>query len=439
MKPAFDRLLCLIGAATFLAAALFLRLRMIRLEAPQWALPSALLAGLGALSLIAALLRSGWYQRAVAGLMKMGVATVITFALAEAACRAARVDFNELLGMRRANEAFPIYFRMPTHPSGEVFFTRTPGASWTGKPLQTLLQNHRSTDLAYTEEKELTLTYSKEGFRNPDALTDWDIAVLGDSFTESGYLPETEIFTGIAASRLGRRIKNLGITDTGNFAHIHYLETYASAPSCKSVVLAFFEGNDLTDNVKEMEQIAHFQATGERPSHDIPVQTSLLKTLWTLARDFKKLRLQARSYANATYQAAGQEIPVTIADAPPSSHQMNLREREALSTALDRYAQAARQLGMTPHLLYLPCKRRVLHDHLQHGADYPEPDWQPGDLPQHLEAQCSQRNIHFIDATPALQQAAAQGILPFNTIYDTHFNAEGHRIVGELLARALAP
>lgn len=437
MKAGFDRLLCVLGALGALGAAALLRYRMMKLDAPQWAIPSIILAVIGMLALIAAIQKGGWYQRLVAGLMKLGLTTTITFGIAEAACRAVSLDFNEILGARRANEAFPIYFRMPTHHSGSVFFTRTPGASWSGKPLQTLLKNHRSTDVAYADEQDVTISYSSQGFRNPDSLSDWDIAVTGDSFTESGYLPETQIFTGIAAAKLGRRIKNLGITDTGNLAHAHYLDAYGAAPSCKTAVLAFFEGNDLTDNVHEVEALDLFKKTGERPSHNIPHQPSLMKAIWNILRDFKKIRLNERSYANATFQAGGQEIPVSIADAPPSSSGMSEAEKAALTTGLDHFLAASQKHGTKPHLLYLPCKRRVMHGHLKQGTDYPKPDWQPGDLPQHLATECAKRGILFIDATPALTKAAAEGQNTFNTIYDTHLNAEGHRMVGEVLAEAL--
>lgn len=437
MKAGFDRLLCLLGALGAIAAAALLRYRMMKLDAPQWAIPSVVLAVIGILALGAAVKKGGWYQRLIAGLMKLGLTTGITFGIAETACRAVKLDFNDILGARRANEAFPIYFRMPTHHSGSVFFTRTPGATWTGKPLQTLLKNHHSTDVAYQDEKELTIAYSHEGFRNPNEITDWDIVVAGDSFTESGYLPEAEIFTGIAAAKLGRRIKNLGITDTGNFSHAHYVETYGKTPSSKTAVLAFFEGNDLADNVHEVAALETFKRSGERPSHDIPHQPSLLKAVWNIVRDFKKLRLGERSYANAFFKSGEQEIPVTIADAPPSSAEMTRDEKAALASALDAFVSASQKHGMKPHLLYLPCKRRVLHGHLRPEADYPNPKWQPGDLPQHLASECQKRGIAFIDASPALTSAAAEGKNPYNTIYDTHFNAEGHRIVGEVLAEAL--
>lgn len=438
MKTTFDRLLCFVGALGCVAAAALLRWRMMTHDAPHWAIPSIVLAVVGCIALAAGLLKGGLLQRSAAGLMKLALTTAITFGAAEGACRVIGIDFNEVLGARKANEAFPIYFRLPTHPSGEVYFTRDPGGSWTGKPLQTLLKNHRSTDVAYTDEAELTIRYSREGFRNPDDLNDWDIAVVGDSFTESGYLPEKALFTGITAEKLGKRVKNLGITDSGTFAQTHYLEAYGQAPSCKTAVLAFFEGNDLEDNETELRERDLFRATGEKPDRSIPRQPSLLKTIANLVRDFKKIRLSDRSYANACFKSGGKEIPVTVADAPPASAEMTTTQSKALALSLDEYAAACTKTGMKAHLLYIPCKRRVMHGHLRHGNDYPQPGWQMNDLPEHLQAECAKRGIIFINATPALSSAAALGKPCFNTLYDTHLDATGHQIVGEMLAKAIA-
>lgn len=437
MKTSFDRLLCFVGALGCLAVAAVMRWRMMTHDAQHWAVPSIVLGVLGGIALAAGLLKGGLLQGGVASLMKLALTTAITFGAAEGACRLIGIDFNELLGARKANEAFPIYFRLPAHPSGEVYFTRDPGSLWTGKPLQTLLKNHRSTDVAYQDEAELTISYSREGFRNPDDLKDWDIAVVGDSFTESGYLPEKTLFTGIAAEKLGKRVKNLGITNSGTFAQTHYLEAYGKAPSCKTAVLAFFEGNDLDDNKRELREREHFRTSGEKPDHSIARQSSLLKTIMNLVRDAKKIRLSDRSYVNAFFKSGDKEIPVTIADAPPSKAEMSADHSKAMLLSLDEYAAACTKAGMKAHLLYIPCKRRVMHGHLRQVNDYPQPDWQPGDLPEHLQAECEKRGIAFINATPALSAAAAQGQACFNTIYDTHLDATGHQIIGDVLAKAL--
>lgn len=440
MTKPLDRLLCLAGAAILGGAAAVMAWRIIGHQATYLRSPALALACVALLFAVGALVTQGWYHRFIRGCSILMINTSIVFALAEGTCRVAGIDFNELLGARTKNEAFPIYFRLPSKPSGEVFFTRDGPAEWSGKPLTTLLKNHRSTDIAYTDEADVTIRYDKDGFRNPADLKDWDIALVGDSFTESGYLPEEQIFTGLLASKTGQRVKNLGVTNSGNYSHTHYLRNYGVAPSCRKAVLAFFEGNDLHDNVREHQDLEKLRSSGIRPSHEIPYQPSLLKTLYHFARDFRKLRLSPRSYANAYFKAAdGKEIALSIADAPPSSAGMTPEEKSTLSESLAAWAAACRELNMESSLVYLPCKRRVLHGHLRQGQDYPEPNWQPGDLPAHVQAECAKHQIRFIDATPQLTQKAAEGVLTFNTIYDTHFNAEGHRVIAELLAQQLKP
>lgn len=439
MTKPLDRLLCLAGAAILGGVAAVMAWRIIGHQATYLRSPALVLAIMALLFVVGALAIHGWYHRFIRGCSILMINTGIVFALAEGTCRVAGIDFNELLGARTKNEAFPIYFRLPSKPSGEVYFTRDGPAEWTGKPLTTLLKNHRSTDTAYTDEADVTIRYDKDGFRNPTDLMDWDIALVGDSFTESGYLPDEQIFTGLLAAKTGKRVKNLGVTNSGTYSHTHYLRSYGVAPSCRKAVLAFFEGNDLNDNVHEWQNLEKLRKNGIRPSHEIAYEPSLIKTLYHFARDFRKLRLWPRSYANAYFKAAnGQEIALSIADAPPSSVGMTLEEKATLSESLAAWATACQELKLEPSLIYLPCKRRVLHGHLRQGTDYPEPDWQLGDLPAYVAAECAKLHIKFIDSTPPLTQKATEGVLTYNTIYDTHFNAEGHRVIAELLAEQLS-
>jgi hypothetical protein len=435
-RPA-DKLICLVPAAVLGGVAMLMEWRAMSHDADYLRIPGFICAGIAALLTVLALLAAGRPQRLLRTGSILLLNTMIVFAIVEAGGRVARVDYNALLRLKEKNERFPVFFRLPARPVGDVFFARDASVSWTGRPLATVLKNINCPDDAYQAEAEVTIRYDKDGFRNPDSLADWDIAVVGDSFTESGYLPDNEIFTGILAATTGRRVKNLGISDTGNFSHNYFLKAYGQSPSCRTAVLAFFEGNDLGDDIEELKDLAKFKATGERPSREIGPEPSLLRTLYHLGRDFDKMKFRPRSLANATYLAKPSAIPVTIADAPPAPENMSAKQKAALGAALDTWAQTCRELKMESWLLYLPCKRRVLHGHLQQGAGYPEPGWQPNDLPRYVAGECADRGIRFVDATPPLVDLAAEGVLTFNPIYDTHFNREGHRAVGQALAAAL--
>ena len=57
-----------------------------------------------------------------------------------------------------------------------------------------------------------------------------------------------------------------------------------------------------------------------------------------------------------------------------------------------------------------------------------------------MAAHSAEHGIRFHDLTPALQaEATSSGELLYNTMYDTHLNARGSRVVGAELARILGP
>ena len=94
---------------------------------------------------------------------------------------------------------------------------------------------------------------------------------------------------------------------------------------------------------------------------------------------------------------------------------------------------------MTPWLLYIPSKRRALHGRLRFlPAATPEmAAWEPSDLPDYVRRLAEAHGIRVVDATPALAAEAAAGVLPFNALFDTHLNPEGHRAVAAALAAAM--
>ncbi len=91
----------------------------------------------------------------------------------------------------------------------------------------------------YRDEAAITLTYDTNGFRNSLDLTDWEIAVIGDSFVELGFLPDEELVTSHLARLLGVRVKNLGVSDTGLLTYNHYLKSYATSPATRHVMVFF--------------------------------------------------------------------------------------------------------------------------------------------------------------------------------------------------------
>lgn len=350
------------------------------------------------------------------------------------------IGFDFEAGQKEAYEAYPIFYRQPRKPLGEVFFHRNGPASWTGRVVATGLRNDGGLDDAYADEPEATITYDRDGFRNPDDLADWDLVVIGDSFVELGHLPYEALFTTHLGQRLNTRVKNVGASYSGPLTYVAYLKQFGEAPSARHALMVFFEGNDLVDIEREAARLHTFETTGERPYRTFEQQPSFVLAAYRLARGLSDGTFQQeRGFENALFTAPGGAEAVSVNYTPPPSDQVSAVARVAMERALADWATTARALGMQPWLVYMPCKRRVLDGHLQFLDDTPPgfAAWQPTDLPVFLKQQAEQHAIRFIDVTPALVRETRQGRLTYNGIWDTHLNRHGTSVVAQALAEAL--
>ena len=370
----------------------------------------------------------------LSSLLLSAISTVIATLSLEIGCRLVGYDFGrEAYLMKRA----PIFYRLPTVPVGEVFFRRQGPDHWVGKVLST-----GPVPEAYRHEPDLDVTYDGLGFRNPDALDDWDIVVVGDSFTELGNLPYEDLFTTRLGSLVRRRVKNLGVSSTGPLTHIFYLERYGRSRSTKSALLVFYEGNDVIDLTREQDDLDRYRATGIRPRRDLRPQTSFLAALYRML--FRRPPAVAAwaaafDWRNAEFVAAGRSVPVSVLETAPGRRNLSWGQRNLLEQAVARWGETARRLHLHPWLVYMPCKRRVLHGHLRFRKNAARAivNWRPTDLPDAMRCLATNNRIGFIDMTPALIEETKYGHLTYNAVWDPHLNRDGARVVAEEIARAL--
>jgi hypothetical protein len=362
------------------------------------------------------------------------VLVLLCWLVAELAFRLAGYDFED---PRRALGKVPPFYQVPTEPAGTFSYHRPANLQWQGRPLRTQLELQGFTDSDYDEEMEVRIHYDQDGFRNAPGMDDWSMVFVGDSFTELGHLPDQQLFTSIVAIGSGRTVKNLGTSFTGPLTHLEYLVYFGIAPGTRDAVLVFFEGNDLDDLLSEEMRKAEAARPGYR--HGNLLDTHVPQRSLTRALFGELGRLPGSSggsAANATCQLGAESRRVTVNYAPVEM-QVGHQRWELMIGALDNWAAVCQQHDLRSWLLYLPCKHRVLQPFLKvDPTAHPAlRAWQPGPLPDQLSRLCEKRQIKFVDATPALQQSAASGELPYNTVYDTHLNAHGSRLVGELMTR----
>jgi len=366
--------------------------------------------------------------RPVFGNVVLVAVAVLTLLLAlEGVVRLLEID---LARDRAAFEAMPIWFRQPTVPVGEIYFRRPGPAQWTGRVLTEYLEAYVGISAAYPEEEPLTISYDALGFRNPPELTEWEVVVVGDSFVELGHLPYEQLFTTELGARLGKKVKNLGVSATGPLTHIFYLREYGKSRGTADAVLVFYEGNDLAELEGENRSLQRFRRTGQRDYREVPNGASLFRAIVKLAASFKPTGVVHGAYLSSV------GVPVSIGDVPPAAADLDEEQLRLLRATMARWSATAMELELTPWLIYMPSKRRVFHGHLEFDDSVPVSvrDWQPTDLPDLIEDLARTNGIRFIDATPALARETAQGRLAYNAIWDTHLNRLGSRVVAEVIA-----
>ena len=328
----------------------------------------------------------------------------------------------------------PIYFRLPNIPTGDIFFRRPGPEQWTGQVLNTRLKQLGILPNPYMNEPVITVEYDSRGFRNSEHLSDWTIAVAGDSFTELGCIVNEQLFTSILSRILNISVLNLGASYTGPLTQLSYLRDYGISANTKHTIIVFFEGNDLEDLAEEYNALVLWRETGQRNYRNFSKQPSLARAL---KRFVGRIWPSQLNYVTAYFKSSQGDIPVSLHYTPPGRDQLTKETMQHLNYFFKQYREFGKEQQITVWLAYMPCKLRVFYHQIEFSACATEDlkNWQPSDLPEVISAFCDQYGIKFIDLTPVLiRETNLNKQLLYNTIYDTHLNSNGSLVVGQELA-----
>ncbi|MBT4692179.1 MAG: hypothetical protein HOB73_02410 [Planctomycetaceae bacterium] len=370
------------------------------------------------------------------------IAFLFFYGLCELTFQSIGFDFSPT---PRDLESVPTFYRIPTTPFGEAYYRRPGLTSWTGKVVTSQMQRIGYDAKWFPQEEEITLQYDKDGFRNPADLEDWEIVVIGDSFTELGNLKYEDLFSTRLGSLMGRSVKNLGISHTGVLNQIACLHHFGISESTKHVVWVFFEGNDVRDLGLELERLIRIR-TGESEHVDLIAknkqsQTSLTKAIRKML--FAPSRLDIYGPAvNATLSRGSESVRFKLDYTPVGSKTLESAGGQ-LRKAIGKLADLCRQRDLKLWCVYMPTKRRVFHS-LQYQVDndaaqHLRQSWQPSDLPRWLELQCWFKQIEFVDVTSSLIELNKSDEFSHNLVFDTHLSVAGARAVADSLAARMEP
>jgi len=281
------------------------------------------------------------------------------------------------------------------------------------------------------------LRYDQHGFRNDQDLETADIAVIGDSFVEGVGIDSSGILTTVLHSLEGRTVVNLGSSGYGPQQELVVLKRYATKFRPKTIVWMFYEGNDLHD-VRAYEQGLAGLHEELRYSERAFITNALLTVMrrWRGCVPDENLK---KRYGKIVDKEGRQRTIYFPEDTRPL-HGDRLAALHTASSVLAAAYQHSREEGIRLVLVFAPEHYRV-YNGLSTLVEVSEEVkwWSVNDFPERLRTvvKSISPDFEYFDLTPTLRMEAAKG----TSLYisnDTHWTAEGHKIVAEALHKALA-
>ena len=293
----------------------------------------------------------------------------------------------------------------------------------------------------YAREGEyaVDVAYNAWGFRGPipepiPASNTTRILLIGDSQTEGLQVRYEETFGAVLRRELeslmrGRRFEvvNLAVSAYGTHQEVLTLRRYGPRLRPCVVVLGFYPGNDLADNVR-LPLVAEDGDAVRLVEH----RFSYSKRLWLGT----KIWLASRSHLYVLSTAQLKTLlsrPVLtrlgVLEGPAPDLATWSRPLRITEQLLRIARDDTRKLGAQLVVLMIPERNQVTHAETPTVLD---------DLERHFISWFERAAIPYVEALTSLRLAERRGESPYFR-RDGHLNAAGHRVVGEMLARRLAP
>lgn len=278
-----------------------------------------------------------------------------------------------------------------------------------------------STVRAVHYDYDVTYAVNRHGFATPDPAPkrpgEYRVGLIGDSFTFGLGVQTSQRFADlwfdlVKSNHPHATLYNLGTPSSGTLQHAEILAGVGAEYDLDEIILCFYSGNDPDDN------IAHQRLLAAGPLPDVEPQPhgvrAFLRSNFRLP-SFVWIR-GLRALSTVRYGGGGTVQGVRAAW--PVTEQ-----------ALDNFRAA---VGDRPFSIWYLPSAVELNDDLWRKV---KGDFQFDDAARYavadlLRAWASARGVPFLDTTPALITK------PYADVHfpvDQHWNADGHRLVADLL------
>lgn len=293
--------------------------------------------------------------------------------------------------------------------------------------------------------------WDADGFRIPARQAErYEILAVGDSFTEAANAAWP--WPDVLAETSGRAVRNLGFRGYGPVEQAHIIKLYGAESGASTVVIGYFEGNDLSDAIRADPNNITLPSEAES-FKIIPTDLSAITD-----RD-ERFPMQVR--------LGDQDFDIAFLDGylwALNGKMATFRRSENMNIVVESWQTIQEVMGddVCVVIAYFPSKPHIYVPYLlpeYHGPIMREAKAAVGGVDQPLRQRveatdfetyvtnldnqrdavaerAARMGFAFFDLTPVLQTAAARSEMVYYT-YDTHWNQRGHDLVGQAIAEYL--
>lgn len=303
----------------------------------------------------------------------------------------------------------------------------------------------------------------ERGYRNPTALDQADVVVLGDSFAEGSHVSDEHAWPAILADASGLSVYNLGMSGYEPLEYAASLEQVGLALKPKFVFCQIYEGNDFRSA----------KADRKRLTPSLSKRLELYFDQSPIIQGLDRMLIDTFGPINATGPVNGGDLldwlPIRVpagpegkpyAFAPKQLRDLYVNREDfakdrhwfATRAHLESIRTSCVDAGCQLVVMYAPTKAHVtlpavadrlpapkVRDYTQisYDRELPAPDAFLAKLVEYsdgceavVRAWCEKNEVAFLSTTGPLRQAALAGTQVYFT-YDQHWSPDGHRVVAD--------